>query len=219
MQQNATECNRQNYMTDYRTQQQADALWRAIEANVDKKIAAALKIPTGITPGTAYGSVIFDAAGRATWGGAGGGGASLIASYWTDSIISIASGSYVVVDFANETHDPDGLVTTGSPWALTIPANGKYQIVAKVRFVESGSGWSAGNHAEMWIHRNGFIDELIDYLDDPQNATLNNVLSGNVVDTFLQDDTIAIALFQSSGTTKQILGARYECRFDLYRWT
>jgi hypothetical protein len=151
----------------------------------------------------------------------GGGGPTLIASYWTAAPLTIASGSNVRINFANETHDSLGLVTTGASWALTLPLGygGMYGLRCKMRFAEESSGWTSGDQAILYLWRNGGVDEVLDLLDDPQLNTLNNTLSCDVIYDLNEEDEIAIAVRHDSGSNKTILGARYECRFDVYRWT
>lgn len=63
-------------MSDYRTEQDAAGFWRRVDERIEKALDARFKQQTGITPDTAYSSVMFNAFGQAIWGGAGGGGAS-----------------------------------------------------------------------------------------------------------------------------------------------
>jgi hypothetical protein len=142
-------------VTDYRTQQQADALWRAIEANVDKKIATALARPTGVTPGTAYGSVIFDSAGRATWGGAGSGSTGAAICYRLSSAVSVpGTGVPERIDFdidQYDSQDPTGSITyPGGLWTYTAPLAGWYRVDACIDYSKTAT-WVDGDLADLQV--------------------------------------------------------------------
>jgi len=193
-------------MTDHMTEQSAAQFWREIDERVDKKIASLLKQQTGIIPDTAYGSVKFDSFGRATWGGVGGGGLRLLSLHYKNAQQTIPSSTDTIINYDQEVYDPDGIVTTGSSWHLTIPTSGFYLFVATIRFDEVASGWSAGDRATLRLWQNGGVLENFHTLDDPQNGTLNNILRCHVPYGLFAADEVALGIYQTSASGKDVSG-------------
>ena len=189
-------------MSDYRTQQQADALWRAIEANVDKRIAEALARQSGVIPGGPYTSFTVRPNGLIDWAGAGGGagGFALLAFQRASSTQSVGSSAHV--QYSTSVINVDGCVSTsGGYWEFTAPADGYYLFFANIRFVEVSSGWSGGHQATLYLTVNGGPSLHIGLLDDPQNDTRNNIIRGFAATYADADDVITVKLEQTSGTT------------------
>jgi hypothetical protein len=198
-------------MTDYRTQQQADALWRAIEANVEKKIAAALARPSGITPGTAYGSVIFDAAGRATWGGAGGSSGAAICYSISSSVSVPGDGTPTRIDFdidEYDSQDPTGSITyPGGLWTYTAPLAGWYRVDACIDYSKTAT-WVDGDLADLQVWwTNGF--QLMARRRDMRADVGDNITSRLSGFHYIDMDVGDICYFeaaQDSGSTNDIVG-------------
>lgn len=146
-------------MSDYRTEQQAAALWRALEQKMDAKIAQALRLPSGITPGTAYGSVIFDAFGRAIWGGAGSGGAAQFCHVRSGGV-SVSSGTAIRVPMGFGSSVTVGSAcqvfsSSGTEIGVQLLLNGLYHIEAQVGWANTESGWRILTIAEENVTMDG----------------------------------------------------------------
>lgn len=145
-------------MTDHRTEQGAADFWRQIDARIDKRLGPAINRQTGIVPGTAYGSVIFDAAGRAVWGGAGGGGGTvLVRAAQHGGSDTIASGTNTRINYSTVAYDPLSIVTTTPDWQVTLPYDGWYRMYGTVVLRTNGNDWPAGKVARMWFVDESFI--------------------------------------------------------------
>lgn len=126
-------------MTNYQTEQQAAELWRTIDAKIDKKIAALLKTQSGIVPGVAYGSVQFDAFGRATWGGGAGGGGATTFAEQGGTIPTIANNTVTAFAFSTDTA---GWLDAGALTHIVVPTTGTFLTIVQPRWtVDNATGF------------------------------------------------------------------------------
>lgn len=196
-------------MTDYRAQHDADALLRTLDARIDQKIAAALKVPTGITPGTAYGSVIFDAQGRATWGGAGGSSGAAICYRKSGAQSIDGAGTPTRIDYdvdVYDSQDPTGSVTyPGGLWTYTAPLDGWYRVDASCDYSRT-STWADGDLCVLQVVWTSGTQPL-EWRRDMRADTglfITSRLSGFYYIDLSAGDTARIETYQTSGTTNPL---------------
>jgi hypothetical protein len=188
--------------------------------DVSEKVARALDdAPTGVTPGysSALGGTVlpngklrYVAATAAT-------GYRLLSVHYKNATQTIASSTNTIINYDQEVYDPLGIVTTGVAWKMVIPANGWYRLDATILFSEVASGWSAGDRATLRLFQNGGVVENFHVLDDPQNNTENNILRCNVPYDLNIGDEIALGIFQTSSTGKDI-GGDYLSLFSISQY-
>jgi hypothetical protein len=195
----------------------SEDFWKDVQAFIRAEIAASHKTQR-IAPNTPFGSVVTDAYGHVVHGAQGGGsGLQLLAVCYKNSTQSISASTPTAINFDQNYYDPGGLVTTGASWHLTIPSDGKYLFVARISFAETGSGWSGGDYAALALYQNGFYAEGFDYLDDPQNNTLNNILRCHHVIDLNEADEVALRVEQSSSGNKTIAGGNFQNQLSVYK--
>ncbi len=150
-------------MSDFQTEQGAAAFWRNVDSRIERKVNERFKAQSGITPNTAYSSVMFDAAGRAVWGGAGGGSSPFLLRYRTGSsgTGSIASNTEARLDFHAIDQDDNSYVTIGASWKFEPPSDGWYAITFFIRWTPSGGDISAGGHFDMTWWRSSVQEDTI----------------------------------------------------------
>lgn len=187
-------------MTDYATEQQAAALWRIIERKMDAKLTALLKVQSGIVPGEAYGSVIFDAAGRAVWGGAGASGGALAFTWHRMTGQSFTSGAAEApIEYTGTMYDPNAYVTF-SPWTFTAPATGVYHYDLFLLF--SSAAWTAGNNLRLFQNKDSALPGADDYRQIryvPIQASFTNAVDINASGTITMNagDTLGFLCFHN----------------------
>lgn len=198
--------------TDYQTEQQAAAFWAKIDARIAK--ALSIKRQSGIVPGVAYGSTIFDSEGHAVWGGAGGsGGGNLPIARYMDNIgRSFTTGTETTVNYAVPGVDTDSLVTTGSSWVFTCPTDGEYHVLAC--WTWNTYTWVAGTGSGCSLHvaRSGTIVSTLDRWEGDYSSSGRLMMKGADILTCTAGQTISIIIRQGSGTTRSgngLIGLNY----------
>jgi hypothetical protein len=190
-------------MSDYRSEQDAAAFWRKIDARIERKISDQFKVQTGIVPGVAYGSTIFDAAGRAVWGGAGGGGIIGLAAYKTSDSQSIADSDNIVVNYDTPISDDNDLVTTGASWAYTGATQGIYIVIASLAW--GAINWAAGVDTRTKVFVNGSNSWNLDWQTHAQGGAGVRTLHGTGYVFLNEGDELDIRAYQSSGSSQSTI--------------
>ncbi len=78
---------------------------------------------------------------------------TVAARYKSSAAQSFTSGATTIIDFATQTFDTHGAVTTGASWKFTAPIAGKYQVSA-----HTGIGAATdGGSRQLFIYKNGSV--------------------------------------------------------------
>ncbi len=78
---------------------------------------------------------------------------TVAARYKSSAAQSFTSGATTIIDFATQTFDTHGAVTTGASWKFTAPIAGKYQVSA-----HTGIGAATdGGARQLFIYKNGSV--------------------------------------------------------------
>ena len=207
---------------DYRTQQQADALWRAIEANVDKRIAEALARQSGVIPGGPYTSFTVRPNGLIDWAGAGGAG-GYRAHFESSSSQSLASSgstpALIQFDSVDFETGALGAVTTGSSWKYTHTSATTTIYLVSCKITIDLFAWVASSRCELRLCKNGttsgenwlssetgFGNGTNSYIREAKGATLIEMA---------QNDYIDIRLLQNTGSSRTLNGNPQENYIDI----
>jgi hypothetical protein len=183
-------------MTDYRTEADASAFWRKVDARIAAAVKTAMNAETGIVPNVVYGSAMFNAAGRAVWGSQRG----ILVSSATVSIPQvIANATTTVIDFDNVINDPYGAISgSGSGWVFTAPFDGDY-LVLYGNLLQSTTWTVAGRFALSNLIINGSGGPTLDKQYPISGSVIDPYLHGIVVQPMVAGDTLAITLYQNHG--------------------
>lgn len=197
-------------MTDHVTEQQAAALWRSIEARIDAKLEAARNRQSGIVPNTAYGSVKFDAAGHAIWGGAGGGAVGiLVASGSTASQVTYTNGADTLINFG-EDYDPSSQYVAG---VFTAATSARYMLQCQSCYVHPfASAYAANTGCLLFVYRN--TSDSMGALDDGTvgaavaSTSWFMLLHGSFTLALDAGETVGVHFQNNSGASRKLnLGA------------
>lgn len=193
-------------MTDSEIQAIANQVAVSNRQLIIDEIDRRFRMPTGVNSGGPYSSFSVNDQGQIIDASNSTSGVQLLSVHYKNATQTILSSTNTIIDYDQEYHDPNGIVTTGLSWHLTIPTSGMYRFDATIRFNEVASGWNTGDFATLLLFQNGSVVESFDVLDDPQNNTANNVLRCNVAYRLVAADEVALGIAQTSSSSKGISG-------------
>lgn len=135
------------------------------------------------------------------------------ARYNTTAGQSIPDTITTIVDFATQTHDTDGAVTTGSSWKFTAPSAGKYNVSCLIFWSQSFS-FTAGQSVQTSLYKNGTFYSLLDILEVPLTGTQYVPNRGSDTVHLNQGDYIDVRVYQNTGSSVSLdtsAGFNYIC--------
>lgn len=176
--------------------------WKELDEHIQRKIDAALRVPTGVTPGV-WNGLTVDRYGRVTLAQVGGNSALLAFANATGGGVSIASGAAGRVIF-DASYDPQSIITTGASWVMTIPTTARYRVRASVGVTGGAGTYSAGAFYDLWVVKStSTLMDTVDYQEvSPATYSPYKLLNGVSKPLLLTaGDTIHIKVENQSGVT------------------
>lgn len=123
------------------------------------------------------------------------------ASYYTTAGASIANGTPTVINFASQTFDTNGSVTTGAAWRFTSPESGYYEVSSAVAF---SIPVNTRYQVQLTLRKNA-VDYQSNYISATQNTTNNGVgVNGTYLVYLIKGDYIDMTITQDTGAARNM---------------
>jgi cobalamin biosynthesis Mg chelatase CobN len=122
----------------------------------------------------------------------------VLARYYRSTAQAISNNTATILDFATQSFDVGGNVTTGASWKFTAPITGIYEVSAQVLFA-STTTWAETELAEIFLYKNGVVYSYLDFATQFGNADTYMHLSGFDLLQLNAGDYIDVRVLQDSG--------------------
>ena len=132
---------------------------------------------------------------------------SVFALYSTNTAQAIPNATTTIINFEDETLDPNNLVTTGASWKFTAQVAGQYYVCACVS-LEASSGWGQDEKMDIYLRKNGatYCTMCSQRGVGSGGSSFERSVNGGALIYLQEDDYIDISCYQDSDNSLDLNG-------------
>lgn len=151
----------------------------------------------------------------------GGGGSSvgLLARYHLTANLTLASGSFTILNFTIQDYDPGSRVTTGAGWVFTTNATAWYEVkLTYAMMIANGNAWTDNAYADAEVFINGSSVGIIslERTNASDGTSISVDMGGSLAVSCASGDTIQVQLYNSTGAIRKL---ETDSAIEIYRVT
>lgn len=126
------------------------------------------------------------------------------AIYTTNASMTVNTDTQTVINFEDVAYDPNSLVTVGAAWKFTAPVAGLYLVNTMVTLTAT-TAFADGETMSLRSIKNSGLHLVIANREWHSSASSNQGIHGSFMINLAATDTIAVALYQTSGGSVTLL--------------